>query len=134
MEGEQREISWYASLASQVDEIADAGITDVWLPPPSASVTEQGYLPTHLYDLDSAYGTKDELKRLVEKLHQKDIRAIADIVINHRCGEPDSPVDGVPPSWESVATLERSLLVESSYPLILAHPAAPPVYSVLTTV
>ena len=38
--------------------IADAGITSVWLPPPSDSVSPQGYLPRDLYDLNSAYGSE----------------------------------------------------------------------------
>jgi alpha-amylase len=50
-------------------------------------VTEQGYLPTLLYDINSAYGTEEELKGLVEKLHTKNMRVMADIVINHRCAD-----------------------------------------------
>jgi alpha-amylase len=47
-----------------------------------------GYLPGRLYDLDaSKYGTKDELKSLIANLHQNGIKAIADIVINHRTAE-----------------------------------------------
>jgi alpha-amylase len=33
---------WYHILRDQVDEIALAGITDVWLPPPSQSVDVNG--------------------------------------------------------------------------------------------
>ena len=50
-------------------------------------MTEQGYLPTLLYQLDSKYGTKEELKSLVQKLHDNNIRAICDVVINHRCAD-----------------------------------------------
>ena len=39
-------------------KIADDGITVLWLPPPSDSVSPQGYLPRDLYDLDSAYGSE----------------------------------------------------------------------------
>lgn len=79
--------SWYEELEAKVEGMVDAGITDVWLPPPSASVAEQGYLPTLLYQLDSNYGTKEELKSLVQKLHDNNIRAICDVVINHRCAD-----------------------------------------------
>ena len=35
------------------------GITDLWLPPCSASVAPQGYLPSQLFNLDgSKYGNK----------------------------------------------------------------------------
>ncbi len=30
----------------------------LWLPPPSDSVSPQGYLPRDLYDLSSAYGSE----------------------------------------------------------------------------
>ncbi len=45
-------------LREQVPKIADDGITVLWLPPPSDSVSPQGYLPRDLYDLDSAYGSE----------------------------------------------------------------------------
>lgn len=35
---------WYNLLMTKVEDIADAGITHVWLPPPSHSVAEQGAL------------------------------------------------------------------------------------------
>ena len=76
---------WYAKLESQLDEIAEAGFTAVWLPPPSDSVSAQGYLPRDLYKLDSAYGSEAELRSLVRAMHDRGLKAIADIVINHRC-------------------------------------------------
>jgi alpha-amylase len=77
--------SWYNRMIEESTDIARAGFTAVWMPPPTASVSKQGYMPTDLYSLDTFYGTEIELKACVKKLNEQNITAVADIVINHRC-------------------------------------------------
>lgn len=88
-----RDISWFRLLNDFSDRIAGAGFTVVYLPPlwrdDSAWESNgrhgggEGYF-WHDFDLNSRYGTKEELKELVQSFHDKGIRVIADLVTNHR--------------------------------------------------
>lgn len=55
----------------QADEFADLGITCIWLPPPTDSVSPQGYMPGDLYNLNSKYGSQEDLKRSVKSSVRK---------------------------------------------------------------
>lgn len=78
---------WYKVVANQAREISNLGFTSIWLPPPSDSVSPQGYLPRDLYSLDSRYGSEAELRECIQGLHGVGIKVLADIVINHRCAQ-----------------------------------------------
>lgn len=86
--------AWYNTLHNKVADMKAAGITHLWLPPPSQSVSPQGYMPGQLYNLASKYGTKEQLQRLLQALAIAGITPLADIVINHRCAD-DMSADGV---------------------------------------
>jgi 1,4-alpha-glucan branching enzyme len=42
-----------------------------------------GYNPTFYFAADKAYGTKDDLKYLIDKCHENEIAVILDVVFNH---------------------------------------------------
>ncbi|CAJ1931707.1 unnamed protein product [Sphenostylis stenocarpa] len=76
---------WYKELKEIASELASIGFTVVWLPPPTESVSPEGYMPKDLYNLNSRYGNIDELKDLVKSFHEVGIKALGDAVLNHRC-------------------------------------------------
>eukprot|EP00193_Tetraselmis_chui_P018848 CAMPEP_0177777322 /NCGR_PEP_ID=MMETSP0491_2-20121128/15281_1 /TAXON_ID=63592 /ORGANISM="Tetraselmis chuii, Strain PLY429" /LENGTH=526 /DNA_ID=CAMNT_0019296365 /DNA_START=129 /DNA_END=1709 /DNA_ORIENTATION=- len=78
---------WYNMLQNVVQEIKEAGITHVWLPPPSQSVAAQGYLPSVLYNMDTKYGSYKDLRAILKAFNDADVVPMADIVINHRCAQ-----------------------------------------------
>ncbi|AYF99943.1 alpha-amylase family glycosyl hydrolase [Lactococcus allomyrinae] len=64
------------------------GITGIWLTPfyPSPKV-DNGYDVSDYCDIASEYGTIEDLKELLDKVHQSGIKVIVDLVINHTSTE-----------------------------------------------
>ncbi len=70
-------------------EIKNNGFDMVWTPPPTNSSGGMGYHPRQLNDLNSTFGTRDQLKSMIDTLRANNVKAIADVVINHRQGSND---------------------------------------------
>lgn len=82
---------WYQELAIKAADLSQSGITAVWFPPPTESVAPQGYMPSDLYNLNSSYGSMEELKSCIEEMHSQELLALGDVVLNHRCAHKQSP-------------------------------------------
>ena len=91
---------WYDVIKSNSATLQAAGFDAIWLPPPSKSTGGMGYIPTVWYDLNNAQGTQAQLVSLITDLHSKNIKVIADIVINHRGGTLGW-YDFSTPSWNT---------------------------------
>ncbi|XP_057777113.1 alpha-amylase 3, chloroplastic isoform X2 [Salvia miltiorrhiza] len=78
---------WYLEIEEKASELASLGFTVIWLPPPTDSVSPEGYMPRDLYNLNSRYGDIDQLKNIVRKLHEVGIKVLGDVVLNHRCAQ-----------------------------------------------
>jgi len=61
----------------------DLGIGGIWLMPVMESPSYHGYDATDYYTLDKDYGTNDDFKRFMEEAHQRGIRVIVDLMLNH---------------------------------------------------
>lgn len=76
---------WYGIMKKNAASIKDT-FEYVWFNPPSIcdSSSSEGYAPTELNNLNSYYGTAEELKEVISAIQPA--KAIADIVVNHRAG------------------------------------------------
>ncbi|EES10714.1 hypothetical protein BDA96_06G070700 [Sorghum bicolor] len=111
---ESNKHNWWRNLEEKVTDLAESGFTSVWLPPPTQSLSREGYLPQNLYCLDSCYGSLHELKSLLHKMSEHNVRAMADVVLNHRIGTTQGSngmynrYDGIPISWDEHAVTSCS--------------------------
>lgn len=71
-------------LISKVEYLKDLGVDCIWLLPiyPSPR-NDDGYDISNFYSIDEEYGTLDDFKTLIQKLHGYGIRIIMDLVVNH---------------------------------------------------
>jgi hypothetical protein len=87
-------VNW-DQLIEKMPEIAEAGYTSLWLPPPAkaSSVYSAGYDLFDPFDLGdknqkgtvrTRYGTKAELLQVVQTAHRFGIRVYFDNIMNHR--------------------------------------------------
>jgi hypothetical protein len=94
-------LQWFESRWSTIEyktpDFFMAGYSSVWLPPPcrAADNTSPGYDTFDRFDLGSpgnetAYGTQDDLKAMVDEFHQTSSLVYFDIVLNHDSGRNNS--------------------------------------------
>lgn len=71
-------------LIQKLDYLQELGVDCIWLLPiyPSPLV-DDGYDIADYYGVHQDYGNVDDFKALIEAAHQRDIRVIADLVLNH---------------------------------------------------
>ncbi|NJD37527.1 MAG: alpha-amylase [Geobacter sp.] len=88
---------WH-QVADRAGELAEAGITGLWLPPATKGIgggSDVGYGVYDLYDLGefdqkgsvrTKYGTKGQYLQAVQAVRKAGIQVYADAVLNHRMG------------------------------------------------
>ncbi|HYJ78488.1 MAG TPA: alpha-amylase family glycosyl hydrolase [Longimicrobiaceae bacterium] len=63
--------------------LSDLGARCIWLMPIAESPSYHGYDVTDYYRVEPAYGTNEDFKRLVAAAHQRGIKVLIDMVLNH---------------------------------------------------
>ncbi len=74
-------------ITNKLDYLKDLGVTVLWISPilkqPVYSKNYHGYGIQNFLELESHFGTKEDLKKLVDKAHSKGIYIMLDVIINH---------------------------------------------------
>ncbi len=89
-------------IISKLDYIKDLGVTAIWFSPLYASpLADYGYDISDYRSINPIFGTMDDFDRLLEECHNRGLRVIMDMVINHTSEQhewfkkalesPDSP-------------------------------------------
>ncbi|MGR5145997.1 alpha,alpha-phosphotrehalase [Photobacterium alginatilyticum] len=110
-------------IISKLDYLKTLGVDAIWLTPVySSPMIDNGYDISDYYNINSDFGTMADFDQLLEQAHQRGIRIVMDIVVNHTStehawfqsalGDKNSPyrdyyiwkdpVDGgAPTNWQS---------------------------------
>ena len=70
-------------IINHLDHIIDLGVDIIYLTPIFKSASQHKYNISNYYLIDPDFGTIDDLKELVKKCHESNIRVILDGVFNH---------------------------------------------------
>lgn len=65
----------------------DLGVTGIWLMPVTESPSYHGYDVVDYYTVEQDYGSNEDFLRLIDEAHQRGMRVIIDLVINHTSRE-----------------------------------------------
>lgn len=87
--------NYYKQLKEKVSDLKASGFDSIWLPPVYKATEQEdvGYGIYDLFDLGefdqkggvrTKYGTLDELRELIEAIHEEDMQVYADVVLNHK--------------------------------------------------
>ncbi|MBO4900258.1 MAG: alpha amylase [Lachnospiraceae bacterium] len=74
-------------IESKLDYITDLGCNGIWLTPIMSAPSYHKYDTTDYYSVDPSFGTNDDFKSLADACHEKGVRLIIDLVINHSSSE-----------------------------------------------
>ena len=75
-------------IISRLDYLRDLGINILYICPIfSSPFKDGGYDVSNYYEIDSKFGTIDDLKNLINECHSRDIKLILDLPFNHTSNE-----------------------------------------------
>src|SRR6202022_3999771 len=74
----------FPGLTSKLDYIRDLGVNTIWLMPfyPSP-ILDDGYHAADYENVPPPYGTRADVRRFVREAHERGLRVITELVVNH---------------------------------------------------
>ena len=71
-------------IISELDHLKNLGVGAIWLTPCYVSPqADNGYDIADYYNIDPAYGTMEDMDRLISEANKRNIRIVMDLVFNH---------------------------------------------------
>ena len=70
-------------IRSKLDYISEMGFDQLWLTPVHPSSTYHKYDVDDYYAIDPAFGTLEDYEALIAECHERGIRVLMDLVLNH---------------------------------------------------
>ncbi len=77
----------FRGVIERLDYLESLGITGIWFMPVHPSPSYHGYDVTDYYDVNPDYGTLEDFEALLAAAHERGIKIILDLVVNHTSSE-----------------------------------------------
>jgi glycosidase len=75
-------------IISKLDYLKELGVNLIWICPLYKSpMDDNGYDVSDFYDVSEDYGTLSDMQELIKQVHQRDMKIIFDLVLNHTSDE-----------------------------------------------
>ena len=75
-------------IISRLDYLSELGVDVLWLSPVYRSpMDDNGYDISDYQDVDPTFGTLEELEELIEAVHERGMKLVMDLVVNHTSDE-----------------------------------------------
>ena len=73
----------FQGIVQRLDYLQGLGVTGLWLMPIHPSPSYHGYDVKDYYQVNPEYGTSEDFKMLLSEAHDRGIKIIIDLVVNH---------------------------------------------------
>lgn len=87
-DGNNDGIGDFRGLIDKIDHFVDLGVDAVWVSPHYKSpMDDNGYDISDYYEVSADYGTLEDVKEFLAKMHERGLKVIFDLVLNHTSDE-----------------------------------------------